>query len=89
MTREEQGQALKKLFGGEGVCFGVRSFSIESPRASININTLLQACVILECKPDELFFNADIEGASGCDTCGSDGYSVLEIEVRQTKETSE
>ena len=73
--------ALGVLFGGRGSVRQEGGYEVERPGKPVHLGSLLEACAILECKPEELFFNADADG-SGCSTCGSD-YPVLWIEVRR------
>lgn len=59
------------------------SYSLARPYASVNLSSLLQVCTILQCAPEQLFFNADYDSVGhGCPTCGTETWPVLTFEVK-------
>lgn len=75
---------LQSLFPGSFVfCREPDRYSIERPEKEVGFELLMQVCAALECKPDELFFNADVEYGD-CDTNGyGSTWSLLEFVVRR------
>ena len=74
---------LGTLFGGSCSPFPNDAFTVERPSEPVNITVLMEACAILKCRPEQLFFNADMDGGSGCSTCGDSAYPILTLEVRR------
>lgn len=73
---------LEEIFGGYCYCSDIDWYSIERPTEPVNLRSLLRACAVLECAPEDIYFNADAETSGGCSSCSS-AYAVLEIEVRR------
>jgi DNA-binding Xre family transcriptional regulator len=64
-NREQKEEAARQLFGCAIVSIHGRSltalYSSRDDRPDISLKTLLKVCEILSCRPEELYWNADIE----------------------------
>ena len=73
---------LAPIFGTHRIEFTDTGFVLqEKTEEPINLRTLLAVCEALGCAPEQLYWNADLQG-SGCPTCGSDYYVELVFEVK-------
>ena len=81
--RDETCVALEGLFFGS-TCRHERDGTYVLERAEeFPIATLIKACEILGCKPDELFTSFDAYDESGCETCGPSITRELSLRVNR------
>lgn len=77
---------LGELFGGGGsIDFDhtkKEAWYVARPDPIKGLGQLLEAAKLLECAPEEFFFEADIETDGYCETCYSE-YPVLRIWVER------
>jgi hypothetical protein len=78
----EAREGLERIFDVSFSCAGLETYRADGVPESVTARMLFDACVVLNCRPDELYTVFDVNG-TGCDTCGYGIDREFTIEVRR------
>jgi hypothetical protein len=74
---------LERIFDVSFRCAGLETYRADGVPESVTARMLFDACVVLNCRPDELYTVFDATASTGCPTCGPDLDREFTIEVRR------